>query len=371
MFIFEYLLPIVLIYLVIFPCSLCAQAQTRAQSPAGTVAYQGDTNEDLVRRAKWIEEAKREGQLAWWGSTNPAESNKITAGFKSVYPFIKVNYWRGGDTERVTRLESEHSLGRLTVDIMEGGDPTNLPRWRKLGITSKYVDAIPAIKKLDKRMYSRYSDWASWEHVTYAPQFNTRRVPAAEAPKSWEDLLNPKWKGHIGMTADMRTWYIMALAEGGWGIEKTEEFLRKLKQQDIVWAPGHSAGFALLVAGEYKIHAENPIRYILQASPEKRALVNWSRANPVPAPGGFNLLPAKAPHPYAALLFMEYMFSPQGVKVFDEATGKGLVFPGSESRQAKAVEGLKIIYKTEDVVLKAGEMGLTERFAKILGVTPE
>jgi len=126
-----------------------------------------------------------------------------------------------------------------------------------------------------------------------------------------------------------------------------------------------------MIAGEFKINAENNIRYILQSPPEKRALADWMRADPIEATGGFNLLPAKAPHPNAARLWVEWLYSPQGLKAVEAITGKGLVFPGSESQQAKAVAGLNIIYKTEDVVLRAGELGLTERFANILGVTPE
>ena len=77
------------------------------------------------------------------------------------------------------------------------------------------------------------------------PQYNSRLVSAAEAPRNWEDLLNPKWKGSIGLAPNMRPWFTLALGEGGWGVEKTEDFLRKLRQQQI---PKRSIAVAVAAA---------------------------------------------------------------------------------------------------------------------------
>ena len=88
-----------------------------------------------------------------------------------------------------------------------------------------------------------------------APMYNTNLVSPAEAPQSWEDLLDPKREENIGMTTDPKAWAALAVADEGWGIEKTEAFLRELKKQNIIWTSGHCSGFTLLIAGEFKIHA--------------------------------------------------------------------------------------------------------------------
>ena len=90
-----------------------------------------------------------------------------------------------------------------------------------MGIVEKFTDIIPGIKTMDKGMYGRYGDYAIPGNNAITPQYNTKLVSASEAPKAWEDLLDPKWKGQIGLSSDIKVWYVLALAEGGWGMNKT------------------------------------------------------------------------------------------------------------------------------------------------------
>ncbi len=239
-----------IVFVLLSVSSLCAQTPAKKPLPQVPITYTGDNDASIIRRAQWIEGAKKEGVIAWWTSTGPAEINQIAAEFNKIYPFIKFDHWRGQDIERDSKLELENTSGRVTVDIFDAGELDKIIRWRKLGIVDKIIDFIPSIQKWDKRLYSKYGDWAAPDHMPKAPFYNTNLVSAAEAPKSWEDLLDPKWKGRMGMTTDMRVWYMLALGEKGWGVEKTENFLQKLKQQQPIWAAGHSAGLNLIVAGE-------------------------------------------------------------------------------------------------------------------------
>src|SRR3989304_5640720 len=83
--------------------------------PKVPITYPGDTEKTIARRAQWIEGARKEGAVVWWGSDRPDEIRKIADEFNKVYPFIKLSYWRGQDKERETKVEAEHALGRLTV----------------------------------------------------------------------------------------------------------------------------------------------------------------------------------------------------------------------------------------------------------------
>ena len=123
-------------------------------------------------------------------------------------------------------------------------------------------------------------------------------------PDSYEDLLDPKWKGQIGITRSVYAWTTLALAEGGWGIEKTETFLRKLGKQDLIWARGHTAGHTLLIAGEFKLFAEELV-YHAFLSRDKGAPVDWVRVNPVVVVGTSFTFQKMAAHPNAAKLFID------------------------------------------------------------------
>ena len=338
--------------------------------PQVPITYQGDTDDMIVRRAKWVEGAKKEGTVVWWGDLRPEEARKIIAEFTKIYPFLKVDYARQSSAEKATKLEAEHAIGRVTFDVMQGGEPIYYPRWRGMGVLEKFTDFVPGIGRIPKTMYSRHGDWMQAGNNAIVPMFNTKQVSPAEAPKKWEDMLDPKWKGKMAMTADMKGWSVLALTDNGWGIEKTEDFLKKLKQQQLIWASGHTAGHNLLIAGEFKVMVEGYLYHCLQ-SQKKGAPVEWVRTSPVPITGQAFTLMKKAPHPNAARLFIEWQFSSQGLKVYEATTQQGAIFPGAGTRQAQLVEGLVLAPRTEEILQKSIELRLEERFGNILGVTPE
>jgi ABC-type Fe3+ transport system substrate-binding protein len=146
--------------------------------------------------------------------------------------------------------------------------------------------------------------------------------------------------------------------------------LRKLKQQNIIWASGLSAGHALLLAGEFKIMGWGNLRHVLN-SQEKGAPVDWCRVSPLPVTGGTYLLMKKAPHPNAARLFIEWQFSPQGLATYEKLTGYGNAYPGSGTRLAKTLGGISTVYRNEEIVIKVAEMHLDEKYSQILGITPD
>ena len=159
------------------------------------------------------------------------------------------------------------------------------------------------------------------------------------------------------------------LGEGGWGIEKTEDYLRKLRQQNIIWMPGQSGGHSLLIAGEYHLVAWNYLRYVWAR--QSGAPVDWARVSPVAITGPVYILPRKAPHPNAIRLLIEWLYSPPGLLAFEKITGYGSASPGSGTHLAKALEGLSLVFRTEEVLLEADRLRLIDRFSPILGISPK
>ena len=108
---------IVLAFMMLLPME-SGYSQTPAKKPLPQVpiSYPGDTNETIIRRAQWMEGAKKEGSLVWWGTATPTEGGNIIAAFNKVYPFITGSYWRGKGEEIASKLELEHSAARGSVD---------------------------------------------------------------------------------------------------------------------------------------------------------------------------------------------------------------------------------------------------------------
>jgi iron(III) transport system substrate-binding protein len=296
-------------------------------------------------------------------------SEKGNRSINKIYPFIPVSSSREASEEKAAKLEAEFTAGKLSVDVVEGGGRANCPRWRKMGIMEKFTDIIPGIGKIPKDLYSQYGDWAMAGNNVPLPMYNTNLVSAAEAPKSWEDLLNPKWKGKLAMTTDMKVWAVLALSDKGWGMQKTEAFLKKLKEQNPIWAQGHTQSHSLMIAGEYQVVVEDYLYHCLR-SQDDGAPTEWVRVSPVPLTGQAFILVKNAAHPNAARLFLEWQLSPVGLKAYDGVTHRGAVYPGSGTRQAKLLEKAVLMPRTEEIELKSLQMGLDDRFAKIFGIKP-
>lgn len=366
---FAYTLVVVLVMMMLVPvASVYAQTPSKKQLPQVPITYPGDTDKTIARRAEWIEGAKKEGNFSLWGTLTPDAGVKVVAEFTKIYPFIKADYWRGKGEEIAAKLEAGYIAGRAPVDACHGGEPINYPRWRKMGMMAPFTDILPGIATLDKRLYGRNSDWAMPGHTVVTPQYNTKLVTAAEAPKSWEDLLDPKWKGQIAMTSDMKVWVTMALGEGGWGAEKTQDFLGKISKQNLIWAAGHTEAHNLMLPGEFKILSEGYVYHVLR-SQTKGAPAEWVKVKPAIVNGPSLHIPTKAIHPNAARLFVEWLFSPQGLKYWEEASGgMGAAFPGMGTKQSKVLEGVPLVVENEDVILQGIQMKLAEKFAQVLGI---
>ena len=191
-------------------CSAPAAAPAPAPAPAGKPAavdvpikYPGDTDASIARRAQWVEGAKKEGNLVWWGILPPDTAQPIMiAEFNKIYPFIKVEYWRGSGEESGTKLEAEAITKKFTADVDLGSIQLNrFNVWRQNGWLTKFVQNLPNATQLKAvpGVVSKADDWVLPGPNAIGPQWNTTKLTAAEAPKNWDDLLDPKYKGKIGL----------------------------------------------------------------------------------------------------------------------------------------------------------------------------
>ncbi len=124
--------------------------------------------------------------------------------------------------------------------------------------------------------------------------YNTTLVSAADAPKTWEHVLDPKWKGAISMTKDGGEWSLQLWA--AWGKEKMISYLKRLSQNNLVLGEGGTARIEMLAAGASKIDMELNLNRIMDYQ-EKGAPLEWVRTNPVLAIGNPFFIAEHAPHP--------------------------------------------------------------------------
>jgi iron(III) transport system substrate-binding protein len=258
------------------------------------------------REAILIPGAKKEGQLVFYNSHTWFKN--VAREFEKKYPFIKVAEWRADGADVMKRVIEESQAGRFLADVVES-TAGNIGNIHSNGLLQEH--SSPELRFFESDVVKRGKRgvyyWADRE--TYISLgFNTNHVPAAEAPKSLNDLLDPKWKGKMSFAggATAARWVGAVIDTVG------REFIEKLSKQDINVHKLSGAALAnLVVTGEVPMSPTIFDSNIFVAQ-RKGAPVEWRPVDPVVANVGYSGIVANAPHPHAALLFIDYLHSKEG-----------------------------------------------------------
>jgi ABC-type Fe3+ transport system substrate-binding protein len=256
-------------------------------------------NPDLVERAK------REGQVVWYTTVSIPESQEFAALFKQQFPSINVDIVRTGSSALVNRVVSEYNAKKYLADVLQGfSSRGGYSALKQRGILGRYQS--PEYKYLPPDLRDPAGYWGSQYQNTFVLAYNTRMVKPADVPKTYDDLLKPMWKGKkILNDTENHEWFDGLLHH--WGKEKGLAYFRKLAQQEQVFQRGARGRVQLVAAGEFPL----TIGYgpHVQSFVNKGAPVEWVALEPVVTILNTVSLAERAPHPAAARLFIDFLFS--------------------------------------------------------------
>jgi len=255
--------------------------------------------------ARLIEGAKNEGRLVWYTAMGASDANLLVEVFKKKYPFVvNVDLFRGTAEKTLNRILIETRAGRWEFDLAAMVEIDILVHHRLL---SPYVS--PETKAYLQEFKDRDGHWTGIFVNYYVLGYNTNLVSEKEAPKRWEDLLDPKWKGNISIDQEEYPWYATLLA--AWGRERTERYLEALARQNIRWHKGHTLIAQLMAAGEFPVAIVYAHR--IEEMKKKGAPVDWTNTlNPIVASVSGIGLSSKPNHPNTAKLFIDFVLSREG-----------------------------------------------------------
>ncbi len=287
--------------------SLGSAQTAKPMSISELAAYNKPDREQVL-----LEGAKKEGRIMWYTSLTGGPNQEVPKAFEVKYPGIKMDVYRGDSDAIIQRVMQEAQAKRYLVDTIETTFPIlKVMQEYKLLTTyfsphlTSYSDEVK--EKADKGLVYWATDRESYIGVAY----NTNVVAEKAAPKNFDDLLKPELKGKIGFaTSDTGNRMIAAMLA-----TKGPEFISKLKAQDIVLHAVSGRAIAdMVVSGELGL---SPTVFLSHArtSIAKGAPIKWVPMDLVPANAGGVAVPANAPHPHGALLFGDYLLSPEGQKL--------------------------------------------------------
>jgi len=271
-----------------FACGAGAQA---------LFAYSGPDRMEKIAAA-----AKKEGTLTMYTTFAEKDQPTLIRPFEGKYG-VKVNIWRAGTDKVLQRTLVEAAAKKYDVDLIHFGAPEMEALSRE-----KILQAVnsPVHKDLQPGSVPAHREWAATLLSVWVQVYNTNLIRKSDLPRTYADLLDPKWKGKLGIEAKNQDWFASVVDVMGGG-EKGLKFFRDLVARNgISPRTGHTLLTNMVIAGEVPL-ALTVYNYMPEQAKKKGAPIDWFALEPAVARSNAIGVARRAPHPGAALLFYEYM----------------------------------------------------------------
>ena len=255
------------------------------------------------------ESAKAESELVLYSSLNNEQIVTLVDAFKKKYPFIKPSFYRGTSERVLQRVTTEARAGRFAADVLTSAG-FQVQLMKETGLTQRYVPAEAAA--YGDGFKDPDGHWINLHSLLNTMAYNTHLVHPNEAPKKYDDLLAPRWKGRLGVNLQDPEWYVNL--QRRMGKEKARNFLKALAAQQPGLRDGHNITAQLLAAGEF--HAvTNTYAHIVARIKGQSGPVQYVFDEPVITYIHPVALAKSAPHPNVGKLFISFILSTDGQKM--------------------------------------------------------
>jgi iron(III) transport system substrate-binding protein len=288
--------------LLLIASSLPALALTEPE----IAAYKG------ADRQKILEEgARKEGAVTFYtGMIVDQATRPLLAAFQKKYPYVKADYWRGDSRAIIQKVLAEVRNGNPLADVAESSGLSE--PLVQAGVVEPFTS--PELATYDPKYLDPRHLYGPSRLSYFATAYNTRLVPKEAAPKSYEALLDPKWKGKIAWRVDSDSGSALFIANLrlAWGEAKADAYMKRFAAQNIISFDGSARTLVnRVMEGEYplavNIFAHHPLISARAGAPVDSILMD-----PVASVSGTVLLLKNARHPYAAMLLIDFILSKDG-----------------------------------------------------------
>ena len=294
----------------------------RAAAPPPTVI-----TPDLVAAAT------KEGKVVWYTSVDLPLAEKIAKAFEAKYSGISVRVERTGAERLFQRLEQEYSSGIHAVDVVNSSDASQLIVWKREGILQPFVPEDVA-KFYPPEHKDPDGQYASFRVGLCVMGYNTNLVKAADAPKSYADLLDPKWKGklvkaHPGYSGTIMTATFQMARDLGW------PYFEKLAKQDVMQVQSSADPPKKLELGERAVMVDGNEYNMFQFKESGKPVEIIYATEGTPLVVGPNAVFKAAPNPNAARLFQCYCFTAEAQQLIVDIGGLRSMHPQTKDKPGR------------------------------------
>jgi iron(III) transport system substrate-binding protein len=280
-----------------------------------------------------VEAAKKEGTLTLYTTIAEKDLPAIIKPFEEKYG-VKVNVWRAGTDKVLQRAIAETHARKYDFDAVHFGAPEMEALYRE-----KILQPVtsPVHKDLLPGSVPEHKGWAATILSVWVQAYNTQAVKKEDLPRTYQDLLDPKWKGKLGIEAKNDDWFATVVHQLGGEAQGLKFFQELVAKNGISPRLGHTLLNNMVVSGEVPL-ALTVYNYMPEQQKKKGAPIDWFVIEPAIARANAIGVARNAPHPAAALLFYEYLLGPDGQKAM-----ASIDYVPTNTKVASPLKGVKIV----------------------------
>jgi iron(III) transport system substrate-binding protein len=313
-----------------------------------------------------IAAATKEGELAWYTSADLQLAEKVGKSFEQKFPGIRVRVERAGGERIFARVAQEYASGLRIADAVSTGDAAQFLAWKRQGLLAAHVPEdvaqyIPAEHRDPDGLY------ATVRSSLCVIAYNTDLVKREDAPKGFADLLDPKWKGkivkaHPSYSGTVMTSTYQMVRELGW------PYLERLAQQQLLQIQSATDTPKKVVLGERPVMADGNESNVLLLKEDGKPIEVVYAVEGSPSIVQPSAVFAAAPHPNAARLFQNYLFSVEGQELFVNLGGLRSVHALVKDRPGRTPLAAIKVWKDDPAAVEAQGEEIKRRYSQIFRV---
>jgi iron(III) transport system substrate-binding protein len=267
-----------------------------------------------------IEAARQEAKVVFYSSMDLPVGEKLGKAFETQYPGIAVQIERSGSERLFQRVAQEFASNIHAADVINSSDASHFIPWKKNGWLAPFVSEdiaryFPPEYRDPDGMFATTRIWLS------SIAYNTKLVKPEDAPKSFADLLDPKWagkmvKGHPAYSGTIMTATFQMVRELGW------EYFEKLARQRVMQVQSSTDPPKKLSLGERAVMADGNEYGVVLLKEAGQPVEPVYPTEGTPTISGPTGIFASAPHPNAARLFQAWLHTRESQQFFIDFTAQ-------------------------------------------------
>lgn len=274
----------------------------------------------------------RSGKVRIYVSLATSAMTKLVAALNKRFPNLTIEFVRAGSVETVKRFVAERQAGRVGTDLIHGADPSGFEYFAQRGWLDPRLAELPLTRDYRDGFYDKKAGWVAMRATGVALMYNTNLVAKDALPKTWKDLVEPKWKGRVAISDPTRAGSSFSHLYAMWRMYGAD-YLEKFSKNDVFVAGDGTATRDAVARGEREVAPVSEYDAFAFKKEGKPVDIAWLEDGTIMLPAPLALVKGSQNSEHA-LALAQYLLSREGQQVIAD-----IILTWSARRDIKAPDG--------------------------------